>query len=51
MGCESERTHQRQTAVFGASLDDIYDIGRIFDHFVSLDQKRRKAKNGPRRTP
>jgi hypothetical protein len=28
-----------------------YDIDRIFDHFVSLDKKRRKAKNGPRRTP
>ena len=26
-----------------------YDIDRIFDHYVSLDKKRRKAKNGPRR--
>src|SRR5436309_3034790 len=29
-----------------------YDIGRIFDHFVSLDKERRKkATEGPPRTP
>ena len=28
-----------------------YDIDRIFEYYVSLDKERRKAKNGPRRTP